>query len=194
MKIPDWNDQMLHCVYQNITDGFSGLRRVMDAALILPLIEDHSLLVEEAKEQNLATGLWAVLQLVQELTPTPVPENLMTNLKPSGFVQKCFEVVDLPNSCLRQTALIKAMNCRLTDWLCSPTLKVALHEIWHFLLPRSQDYFYYEHDRGGPPALHKRLKISLSHLISLSGLAFQLAWQLTKHSFLPKKDPQCPSE
>jgi len=41
IRIPHWNDQLLHCVFQNLADGFSGLRRVIDAALILPLIKEQ---------------------------------------------------------------------------------------------------------------------------------------------------------
>ena len=188
IRVPGWSDQLLHCVFQNIADGFSGLRRIIDAALILPLIEDHDKLAAEAREQNLATGLWAVLFLVQELTGTVIPQKLNESIRPSGFVEKVFKLNDLPLACLQQKGKKQTLHNKLTDWLCLPTRDAAIHEIWHYLVPRSQDYFYYEHDFGAPPTKPRRLILSVRHFVAFFGLTTHIAWQLLTNR-TPKDTP-----
>jgi len=180
LRIPNWTDQLLHCVFQNLADGFSGLRRIIDAALILPLIKDQEALVKEAREQNLATGLWAVLHLVREFSPSLVSDDLMARLQPAPFVCSCFEVFDLKGKCFERAATKKMLLNNYTNWLCSPSKEVAGQKIWHYLIPRSQDYFYFNHDHGAPPVWFQRIKISIKHLFDLLGLSISLAYQLVK--------------
>jgi len=180
LRIPNWTDQLLHCVFQNLTDGFSGFRRIIDAALILPLIEDQEELVHEAREQNLATGLWAVLYLVREFSPSVVSDDLMARLQPAPFVVNCFEIYDLRKKCLEQCATKKMLWVNYVDWLCAPSKEVAVQKIWHYLIPRSQDYFYFEHEDGAPPAWFQRFKIIVLHMFELLGLSMSLAFQLLR--------------
>lgn len=184
--IPSWTDQLLHCVYQNIGDGFSGLRRVIDAALILPLIKDQEKLAAEAIEQNLASGLWAVLYLVQGLTGTLVPNSLIERIQPPNLAAKCFESLELLEHCLQQSGSKKILLNELTDWLCLPGRKAATHEIWHYIFPRSEDYIYYERDLGTSPSIPRRLLLSSRHLFAFLGLAAQLSYSLLTKN--PKKE------
>jgi len=154
------------------------------------LIQDTDNLVREAREQKLGTGLWAVLNLVKELTSTPVSSELLEQLKPSSFVLKCFGSLDLPQNCLEQRALKNDLLNHWADWLCLPSSNLAAREIWRYLLPRSEDYFYYEHQFGAPPAWPQRIKISMSHLYYLLGLSARLAWELPrKNKSLTKAAP-----
>ncbi len=159
MRLPAPEDQLLHGVMQCIADGFGDLRRVLDAVLLLPHLGPPVELIERARDQNLATGLWMLLGLVEELTGAAVPAELRSALRPRPAVRRCLESLDLARVCLDQLARRDTGLTPLLHWLCTPDWRTASQEVWRHLRPQEFDFL----DAGWPadamPGPAKRLEL-----------------------------------
>lgn len=139
LHLPDWPDQLLHNVLQCIADGYSDLRRIIDASLIYPLIDDPSDLVRRAVDQNLATGLWILLSLVQEICQVDVSEDLLAKLEPRSTIRYGLLCLDLPEKCVQRYAQNVNGMAQMLHMLCVPNCQIAWSEMCHFLTPATQE-------------------------------------------------------
>lgn len=158
MRIPAAGDQLLHGAMQCIADGFSDLRRVVDAALLLPHVAAGDEFVARARRQGLGTGLWLLLESARRLTGAEVPAVLWRDLRPGGFRGRCLEALDVPGACLHRDACRDNGLNPLLHILCTPGGPMVGRELGRWFWPRGADLF----DAGFVPGRDRALPLWMS--------------------------------
>ena len=136
VQVPADIDQLLHATCQALEAGYSDIRRVIDAALLLRNgAGDDPLLPQLARSQGLATALWGLLQVQQELSGMPVSADLERSVRPEAFVRRCLDSLALPERALDSDARRRAALAEWILFLCSPSIASALSETRKYLVP-----------------------------------------------------------
>ncbi len=166
MRILSPRDQLLHITIQCLNEGFSNFRHLLDARLLFPRIDDLSALADQARVQGLATGLWLLLSLCQELFGLEGSAETLHVLAPRPAVRRCLESLELLQKCLACYAASHPDFIHLVDWLCSPRLAIAARLVRRFILPRGGDLWQAGHHPSESRGLIQRGRLTLLRMRS----------------------------
>lgn len=169
MRTPEPGDLLLHIVTQSVEGGFFELRHIVDAALILPRIEDSRELARRARRQNMDVALWALMHRLSRWTDVRIPPALAGEIAPRGRSAKLLRRVLDGELLLRRHVLTGHDLNQHFNWLCAPTTRLRWCALRHLLFPGEAHWL--EHGAGSPLEARGRDRIRLP---------LQRLWSLTK--------------
>ena len=162
MRTPSGGDQLLHAASQALGERFSGLRRVLDAALLLRCgAGDDPGLVERARSQGLATALWVLLELAREITEVEAPTGLERGLRPRRAVRSCLASLRLSDRAVALDGSSPEVFKSLLRWLCAPNPLRALAEVGRFVFPGEMHFLEAGYPPGNLPGPARRALLSV---------------------------------
>lgn len=171
MKVPEPVDMLLHIVTQSIEGGFHELRHLVDAALILPRIDQPELLVRRARQQNMQVALWALLYRLSCWTDVAIPPELLGAIEPRGLAAGLLKRILDDERCARRPSRKGHPLNQHFNWLCAPTSRLRWKMLWRFLFPGESHWL----EHGVSPSHHAHgwspLKLWLVRFRSLLKLA-----------------------
>jgi len=181
IRVPSNADQLLHAACQGLWHGFTDLRRVLDAALLIRAgVGRAELLVETARRQGMSTPLWLLLDLQRKLIGVETPRELQDAVRPGRFVHRCLASLDVPAALARAGESTDARLKRLLIWLCAPQFSSALAEVGHFLAPGEAEFLEEGYEPGDRPGGPQRVWRGLRRGVSLVRILGRLAWCLAR--------------
>lgn len=177
--VPEAGDQLLHTASQLAMEGFFDLRRLVDAALILRSGEIGEDLAARAREQGLASTVWLLLALVQEILNVEGPAGLADALAPSPNSRRSIRALDPRASMFEMFALEHRGYRSLLRWLCAPDDEVRRAMVRAFLAGRQRPDTPDPDDPEEPrPPLSKRLS---RHWVFTKIVAY-FGWRRLSHA------------
>lgn len=185
LHVPSDADQLLHCACQALKeDGYSDLRRILDAALLLGQGAARAPgLAVRARQQGMATPLWLLLEVQRELLGIRGGEELARELRPGFVVRRCLTSLEVPRHAVaRGQAPERSGLKRLVQWLSAPSARAGLRQVRRFLFPGEAELLDSVHT-GGTFDWATRARITASHSISLLKLATLQVWRLARSAF-----------
>jgi len=148
IRVPGPPHLLLHLASQALRGGFSELRAVLDAALLVRAgAADDPRLPVIAGQRGVARALWVLLSLVRDIGGRVVPREFEIACEPPRGIRTCLERLELPAKCLGQFARRRTGFKHLVAWLCAPSARAVAFEVRRFLLP-DEDFYL---DRGYAP-------------------------------------------
>jgi hypothetical protein len=158
-------DQVLHGVYQNIADGYIDLRRVMDMALLMQILEedDWLYLMKESARIRMGTAFGTWLHVVKDLlgreTPVPIPLGLI----PGWATRRALDGLDVAGGLLERSAETVDGYSYMLHLLFTPNTAKRLREIKRQLFPGEEIFMDSGHRAGQMPPWPTRIRSSLYH-------------------------------
>ncbi len=194
MRVPSAQDQVLHTVLQCIADGFSDLRRILDAALLLRRVDDVPGLITQAQQQGLAIGLWILLETTQAITDVEINTNEYAVVAPGTRRGRCLAAMRIPESCLERLALEQPSLVHLMHCLCVPTLRQLNRELLRYVFPGEGRLLEMGYRVEKMPGWWRRMTISLGRLRALVYQASFLITRLSRARGTSRKEHHPPPE
>ncbi len=171
MRAPSPEDLLLHIVGQCTGGGFGEMRRVIDAALLYPAIQDPQALVEQARNQNQGHALWALLTLVEDWTGVQVPSAVMDRLRPPTRTARLLHNLTGRVFFGRDHFLHRGEIQHLLHWLCAPSAELRRRELRKYLSPGKSYWLEVGYAEDAGPSLAVRLVNRISRMKAVAYLA-----------------------
>ncbi len=170
-------DQVLHAVYQNIADGFTDLRRILDLVLLVKRLEesDWDYLVAESQRTGMATGLYLTLHIVKQISGIEISDDFLTVLEPGPVIKRTLNGLHVANGCLDRQSAITDGYTQTLHLLLTPGVRQRIREVFRSLWVGESTLLESGYRPGQMPGLIHRTYIGLSHLKTLIALSFRAA-------------------
>lgn len=158
-------DQVLHGVYQNITDGYLDLRRVMDMALLMDNLseEDWLYLMKESQRIRMGTAFGTWLHVVKDISGKEPPSGIPSDLIPGWVTRRTIQGLDVAGGLLDRSAETHDGYTWLMHLIFTPNVTKKLGEIKKHLVPGEAMLMDQGHAPGAMPGFGVRLRSSLYH-------------------------------
>lgn len=174
--VPSPGAQLLHAAAQAADEGFSDLRRVADAALLLRRgAGETSGLAERAHRAGLGPALWALVETVRDATGTEPPRPLAEALRPNASRRSCIRALRLADACISLSNRDRYGLCELVRMTCAPDASATARRIRRYVAPAAGDLSPSEELPVGP---WRRLRYGAPFALSLVKMAAFLVWRL----------------
>lgn len=159
-------DQVLHGVYQNITDGYIDLRRATDMALLMEGLneEDWLYLMKESRRIRMGTAFQTWLHVVKEILGKEPPCSVPKELVPGWATKRTLHGLNVAGGLLERSAESVDGYTYMLHLLFTPNLANRLREIKRNLLPGEAGFMDNGYGPDEKPTVIKRIHSSLYHL------------------------------
>lgn len=182
VSVPSDTDQLLHAACQALREGFADLRRIIDAALLVRQgAAEDPILPELARRQGMATPLWLLLRLQQELAGVAVPSSLDSAIRPRPAIRRCLLSLELEGKVVPGDLFQHAGQKMLITWLCCPGTRAVLSEVRRFVFPGTSEHLDAGFAPTEMPRWPRRFALSTKQIVSLSKIVGYQGVRLARH-------------
>lgn len=179
--VPSPDAQLLHAAAQAVDEGFSDLRRIVDAALLFRSGAGSAPgLAEPARRFGLGPALWALAQTVRDATGDTPPAALVEALRPPASRRASIRALNLADACIALTTRERYGIGQLTRLTCAPDARTTLRRIVRYLAPEAGDLSPSVHP---PVGLVAKIRYAAPFAMSLAKMGIYLAWRLATRGF-----------
>lgn len=169
-------DLLLHIVSQSIPE-LNSVGRLLDVCMLIKAgaLNDEKI-VENAKQRNLATPLWAMLGLVGHIMDSPDIRKTREAVRPNAVKRICIESLPIQERMFDSKPPATGVSRLLKLFFC-PSSAHVYKQISRYIVPTDEELKLQKYEEGQISNL-ELIAYSVSGILSLLKMAAYLVWRV----------------